>query len=106
MFLALIAAALAVAPVAPPPVPAVGPAVTRLEATSAPPASTPAPGEEAVPISRLPDQRMTVKVDVGTRGPFRFLVDTGADRSAVSRELATRLGLVRGHSATDRKSVV
>jgi predicted aspartyl protease len=36
---------------------------------------------------------MTVGVNVGTAGPYRFLVDTGADRSAVTRELAARLSL-------------
>lgn len=99
MFLALTAAALAAAPLLPPP-PAPGPAVTRLEATSAPPVDPPAQAGEALRFSRLSDDRMTVKVEVGSNGPFRFLVDTGADRSAVSRELATRLGLPRGHSAT------
>jgi hypothetical protein len=34
---------------------------------------------------------MTVDVAVGAQGPFRFLVDTAADRSAVSRQLAARL---------------
>lgn len=37
--------------------------------------------------------RMTVGVTIGGRGPFRFMVDTGADRSAISRSLADRLGL-------------
>jgi predicted aspartyl protease len=45
------------------------------------------------------DDRMTVPVRLSGVGPFRFLVDTGADRTAVSRELAGRLGLVRGQSA-------
>lgn len=38
--------------------------------------------------------RMTVTVQVGGTGPYRFLVDTGADRSAVSSRLAESLGLV------------
>ena len=43
---------------------------------------------------------MTVPVRLSGVGPFRFLVDTGADRTAVSRELAGRLGLVQGDIAS------
>ena len=35
---------------------------------------------------------MTVPVRVSGAGPFQFLVDTGADRTAVSRELAGKTG--------------
>ena len=38
-------------------------------------------------------QRMTVPVHVAGAGPFRFMVDTGADRTAISRDLAQRLKL-------------
>jgi predicted aspartyl protease len=44
--------------------------------------------------------RMTVPVRVAGRGPFRFLVDTGADRTAISRQLATALRLSQGDTAT------
>jgi predicted aspartyl protease len=44
--------------------------------------------------------RMTVPVHVSGNGPYRFLVDTGADRSAVSRELAGKLKLPPGRSAS------
>lgn len=44
--------------------------------------------------------RMTVPVHLGVNGPFRFLVDTGADRTAVSRDLATRLNLELSGNAT------
>ncbi|HEX8553613.1 MAG TPA: retroviral-like aspartic protease family protein [Sphingomonas sp.] len=40
--------------------------------------------------------RMTVPVTIDTRGPWRFVVDTGAERSVVSRELAQVLGLPAG----------
>jgi len=46
------------------------------------------------------DDRLTVPVRLGGMGPFRFLVDTGADRTAISRELAGRLGLARGEKAS------
>jgi predicted aspartyl protease len=36
---------------------------------------------------------MTVPVRLSGAGPYRFLVDTGADRSAVSRDLVTKLAL-------------
>ena len=44
-------------------------------------------------------QRMTVPVLVSGTGPYRFLVDTGADRTAISRELAARLNLEAGAQA-------
>ncbi|CAN5278792.1 retropepsin-like aspartic protease [soil metagenome] len=40
--------------------------------------------------------RMTVEVFINGQGPFNFVVDTGADRSALSIPLAARLGLDRG----------
>src|SRR4051794_17398237 len=40
-----------------------------------------------------PDDRMTVSVRLGGTGPYQFLVDTGADRSAVSSAIAARLAL-------------
>ena len=41
-------------------------------------------------------RRMSVKVMVGGKGPFAFLVDTGAERTVIARELAERLGLAEG----------
>ena len=38
-------------------------------------------------------RRMTVPVFINGRGPFSFVVDTGANRSVVSRELAASLSL-------------
>jgi predicted aspartyl protease len=43
-------------------------------------------------------ERMTVAVRVSGNGPYRFLVDTGADRTAVSRELAGKLKLPPGRT--------
>src|SRR5258706_7576845 len=40
--------------------------------------------------------RMTVPVTIGASGPYRFIVDTGAERTVISRELAGTLGLARG----------
>ncbi len=40
--------------------------------------------------------RMTVSVSVKGKGPYRFLVDTGSERTVISRQLASRLGLESG----------
>lgn len=42
--------------------------------------------------------RMTVPVTIGPAGPYRFIVDTGAERTVIARELAAKLGLVPGKS--------
>jgi predicted aspartyl protease len=47
-----------------------------------------------------PYDRMTVPVQVAGQGPYRFLVDTGADRTAISRQLATALRLSHSDTAT------
>jgi predicted aspartyl protease len=44
--------------------------------------------------------RMTVPVRISGRGPYRFLIDTGADRTAISRELAGMLRLENAEGAT------
>lgn len=71
------------------------------------PAAAPPPASEvlAPPVTVTPfiqpfdldaTRRMSVKVMVGGKGPFSFLVDTGAERTVIARELAERLGLVEG----------
>ena len=42
------------------------------------------------------DERMTVPVTVAGRGPYNFIVDTGAQRTVVSHDLAGLLGLRAG----------
>ena len=42
--------------------------------------------------------RMTVPVRLSGSGPYRFLVDTGADKTAISRQLAGQLKLASGTS--------
>src|SRR5690242_9920799 len=37
--------------------------------------------------------RMVAPVSINDQGPFRFIIDTGANRSVVSRALADHLGL-------------
>jgi predicted aspartyl protease len=42
------------------------------------------------------DQHLTVEVRIDGAGPFEFVVDTGADRTVISEEVAASLGLQRG----------
>jgi hypothetical protein len=44
-------------------------------------------------------RRMTVPILVAGHGPFDFVVDTGANQSVISEELALTLGLARGDPA-------
>jgi predicted aspartyl protease len=52
-----------------------------------------------IPIRKDAHQRMTVSVRFADAGPFRFLVDTGADRTSISRELVQLLKLRSGRPA-------
>ena len=45
------------------------------------------------------NDRMTVPVSLSGIGPYRFLVDTGSNRSAISSDVAARLGLEVGERA-------
>ena len=45
-------------------------------------------------------QRLTVPVTINGGGPYHFVVDTGAERTVLSRELADRLTLVRSKPVT------
>jgi predicted aspartyl protease len=40
--------------------------------------------------------RMTVPVTIGSTGPYAFIIDTGSERTVISRELAATLGLLPG----------
>ncbi len=74
-----------------------------LLAASAPPlfAQTVAsePAGEIVNTGNDLARRMTVPVMVNGQGPFQFVIDTGADRTVISTELAERLGLPEGEKA-------
>jgi predicted aspartyl protease len=48
---------------------------------------------EEVQGSRDVDARLTVPVTINGGGPYHFVVDTGAERTVISRELADRLTL-------------
>jgi predicted aspartyl protease len=40
--------------------------------------------------------RLTIPVHIAGKGPFRFVVDTGADRTVLADDVAAALGLIRG----------
>ena len=44
--------------------------------------------------------RLTVSVMIDGKGPFDFVIDTGSDRTVISRELASRLQLPKGPDVT------
>jgi predicted aspartyl protease len=67
------------------------------------PEAPPRAAAEAVPDSVLAasvdlNDRMTVPVTVNGRGPFPFVIDTGANRTVVSDILAAQLGLPQSGS--------
>ena len=45
-------------------------------------------------------RRLTVPVTIGGHGPYRFMIDTGAQATVVSRDLADSLGLHERETAT------
>src|SRR4051812_47856625 len=76
------------------------PATTRLEAVSGPAEIDKTSQTEDVQFKNERFERMTVPVLLSGTGPYRFLVDTGADRTAISRQIAARLNLVSGEKAS------
>ncbi len=71
---------------------------------SALPSNVPQDQTRDVRIAKDANERMTVAVRVRDSGPYQFLVDTGAERTVISRELAERLRLPAG-SRTRMQSV-
>ncbi len=65
-------------------------------------AQEPAPKPEtpsSIAASKDQADRMTVPIMIDGKGPFDFVIDTGADRTVLSRELAARLALPPGPAA-------
>ncbi len=67
----------------------------------APAVPPPPPSEATTPLGDLLNfggngERMTVPVQIAGSGPYRFIIDTGAQRTVVSRELAGTLRLAAG----------
>ncbi len=53
-----------------------------------------APERDPSPIAADTEKLLTVTVRIDGNGPYRFVVDTGADRTVVATDLAAELGLV------------
>ena len=76
--------------------------VTRLDAAAGVPDIDKTTQAQDVRFRDAAGDRMTVQVRVGGTGPYRFLVDTGADRSAVSSEIVSTFS-VAGSAPALRK---
>lgn len=79
--------------------------VTRLDAVGGLPEIDKTTQAQDVRFRDSKGDRMTVSVHLSGIGPYQFLVDTGADRSAVSSAIASHLALAPGaraalHSST------
>ncbi len=78
---------------------AVAAVATQLVTVAAPAQQPAVPGASEVPTIEVLEleneryRRMTVPVTIGGAGPFRFMLDTGAQATVVSRDLADRLAL-------------
>jgi predicted aspartyl protease len=57
------------------------------------------PPTESLQTQEDRSRRMTVEVMINGQGPFRFAVDTGADRTSIAASLAARLALPPGPGA-------
>ena len=72
-------------------------ALARAQSTApaAPPNPAPSP-EDAAKIAAGKDaaDHLTIDVTINGQGPFRFVVDTGADRSVIADNVAASLGLL------------
>lgn len=59
--------------------------------------------EEAASVVRtgpLAQQRVTIPVQIGDHGPWHFIIDTGSQRTVVSRTVVDRLSLQPGQTVT------
>lgn len=70
----------------------------------------PADAPETLDLDESDGDRMTVEVGIGGRGPYRFMVDTGSERTVISSELAEELRLLPGrtvivHSMTEASRI-
>ncbi len=51
------------------------------------------PESEIIDLDEDRSERMTVPVSIEGKGPFAFVIDTGAERTVISRKIADRLAL-------------
>ncbi len=72
--------------------------------TTAPAPTDPADAAQSLKLVQDPTSRLTLGVMVNGQGPFEFLIDTGSDRTVISRELAATLNLPQGPQVTMHES--
>ena len=73
---------------------ALAPTIPSPDAASA--SGTPDNAAGSLALSHDAASRLTVAVMIDGKGPFDFVIDTGSDRTVISRELASRLELPKG----------
>src|SRR3954467_28244 len=73
--------------------------MTRLDAVAGVPEIDKTTQTQDIQFRNTSNDRMTVSVRLAGTGPYQFLVDTGADRSAVSSAIVAKLALARGSAA-------
>ena len=73
---------------------------TVIEAVSSPAPIDKTTQTEDILFKKDANDRMTVPVLLSGHGPYRFLVDTGADRTAISRDLARTLNYATNDTAS------
>lgn len=56
----------------------------------------PGADQQSLALSQDAASRLTIPVTIDGKGPFLFVIDTGSDRTVISRELATELSLPKG----------
>lgn len=66
------------------------------KAQNAPPGVPLPPSPTQGDFGTVSEKPLTINVQINGKGPFRFVVDTGADRTVVAEDIATALGLSRG----------
>ncbi|HZL01331.1 MAG TPA: aspartyl protease family protein [Caulobacteraceae bacterium] len=66
----------------------------RAQTPVEPPSAVASP--EVLKVIQDPTSRLTLPVMIDGQGPFDFLIDTGADRTVISRQLAAKLDLPDG----------
>src|SRR5215207_7485547 len=69
-------------------------------ANPAAPADEPEDAPESIALALDRQERMTVPVTIGDRGPYRFLIDSGSQTTVISSELAAELKLPAGRDVT------
>ena len=77
------------------------PGVARAQSIVPPPAGQPQdPNAARIATETDAAKHLSIAVMIGGKGPFRFVVDTGADRSVIADDVAMSLGLIKGKTVT------